>query len=132
MSSLLAHLSAACLTVTILGACARASATDRPEGTSVQTGPCLTQSSDGVFEMVKLHLLRQGYAPADVEIVTDSTTCAAGVAAYNQGLPAGATITAAYIIQRGTDGFVLVLPNNRDTHIYYTTTWNIEKAVQAN
>jgi hypothetical protein len=132
MSSLLAGLSAVCLIATTHAACARASATDRPEGPSAQAGPCVTQATDGVFGMVKLHLLRQGYGAADVEMVTDSTTCAAGVAAYNAGLPASATIAAAYIIRRGSDGFVLVLPSNRDTHIYYTTSWELEKAVQAN
>ncbi|HET8622332.1 MAG TPA: hypothetical protein VFM14_02095 [Gemmatimonadales bacterium] len=81
---------------------------------------------------MKQHLLRQGYAATDIEMVSDSTTFAAGIAAYNNGLPQGQTITAAYVIRRGTDGFVLVKPTNRDTHIYYSTTWQIEMAVQAN
>jgi hypothetical protein len=130
MPSILARL-IICLAVTPLVGCAHASATDRPDAARVQTTPCIIpHSNDGVFGLVKLHLRGQGYSDADIELVTDPAICAAGVAAYNHGLPPGMTIQAAYIIRRGTNGFVLVSPAFRDTHRYYTASWQLEGALQ--
>jgi hypothetical protein len=126
MSSILSILRATSILIVTGCAIAAASSVDTVE--RMGTGPCRNDAHTSVL----LNALREklvtyeGFAGADIQIVTDSATCAAGLAAYNVGAPPELVLTEAHFIRRGTQGFVLVPPGDLDSQWYYSSTWAFE------
>lgn len=66
--------------------------------------------------------------PSDIALVTDSLTCAAGIAAYNQ--ENGTAISSAWVIQIGTSGYAVVSPTNQvgefKPYYLFNTSWQLK------
>jgi hypothetical protein len=69
--------------------------------------------------------------PSDIVLVTDSTTCAAGVTAYNA--TNGRGVTSAYVVALGESGFVVVDPQDRTGELLmmyvFDSQWRFKTAV---
>jgi hypothetical protein len=55
--------------------------------------------------------------------VTDSATCAVAIAAYNRLEVPAYQVTDAYLLRRGSDGFVLISPKRMNYAVYFSRTW---------
>ena len=106
-------------------ACSVACSTVRPPARepSGLPSPCLESTT--IFNTLQQRLVEHGYAESEIVMVTDSATCATGIAAHNATEPAAHHVTEAYVIRRGTRGFILVSPAD-ETEFYYSPTWALE------
>lgn len=113
----------------LLGVTAFASAAP---GATQSSSPCRNDSRGAVLlDELKRELVEHGgYPDSAVVVVSDSVTCAAGVAAYNSGVAANLHIADAYIIRRGTDGYVLIPPREPYPSVYYSSTWSAQAVLE--
>jgi hypothetical protein len=113
----------------------------------MDAGPCLTDSDGSLLatRKIQLYMLRldstklatQGLLPADtaaVSIVTDSTTCAGAVAAYNARVsqrPALNIVDAVYVVQAGPSRYVVHSPVNQQgeftAYMVFENLWHLIK-----
>jgi hypothetical protein len=65
--------------------------------------------------------------PADISLVTSSSTCGSGVNAYNRyrGLSGSAALTSAYVVALGTNGYVVIDPG--ETMGEFTALWVFDR-----
>lgn len=112
-------------------------------GAQAQSSPCLTQPdsaskfarlTSGIFRFADSTTAVTAGHPwarsANIQLVTDSTTCAAAVAAYNQLGASGTPLeaTAAYVFAIGSTGYALARPGLLSPHgnipiLLFTLSW---------
>ena len=99
----------------------------QPARAASALGPCRHDAEgDLALGHFKQRLVQfGGYAADSLHIVTDSATCARGVAAYNRLHAPEHQVRDAYILRRGCDGFVLISPQRLNDAVYFTRTWEL-------
>lgn len=88
-------------------------------------GPC-RQDTTGTSALrhLKWRLVQFGGEAADsLQVVTNSATCAAVIAAYNRIEVPEYQVTDAYVLRRGSAGFVLISPKRLNYAAYFSRTW---------
>lgn len=110
-----------------------------------QGSPCVATSPDTLSEAVRNTRSRYGgpdsattvgisgrWAPRNqIYAVTDSATCAQGVAAYNAATNTPGAISQAYVVRVGTGAFVVVdpvaAPSSRHAYWLFNTGWQLQE-----
>jgi hypothetical protein len=109
-----------------------------------QANSCRTDADTAAFFVARVkqmyaasdtaYLKTQGdpvAAPNDIVLVTNQTTCSAGLSVYNTG--SGRSLGSAYVVAVGSQGFVLIDPAVRMgefTILYiYDMQWQLKRSI---